>query len=168
MSNLNFSRRQLFKGGFATLFAEKLGAISALGCADVSLVPTPLGRFNPFSVESTDTLTKMIVDLMDDESMHPKHLARSAVRIILNEAAQPGADAKQVIAKYFPDETVKSLSKPGNLFPGPSTICSSHDANDDGYSECLDAHEFEIVDEAVEYRQPSHREFLDDFVRAVK
>jgi len=85
-----------------------------------SLVPAAV-PLSPFAPGSSETLTKMIVDLIDEESMHPKYFARSAVRRILTEASQPGADAKEVVLKYFPDEVSGVLPRSDGLLPQPST-----------------------------------------------
>ena len=129
MSNLELSRRQLFRGGLATLIARNFGLLEVGARAGPSLVPAVV-PLSPFGAGSSDTLTQMIVDLMDEESMHPQYFARSAVRRILNEAAQPGADAKQVISKYFGDDAIASLPGPIDLFSEPSSIIDSSRAPD--------------------------------------
>jgi hypothetical protein len=59
---------------------------------------------------------------MDEESMHPNYFGRSAVRRILREAAQPGADVKQVISKYFPDDAIEALPGTSEFLSHPSPI----------------------------------------------
>lgn len=123
MSSIEFSRRQLFRGGLATLVAGKIGVLEAgvrLASAPVLTVRT----LSPFSNGSSDRLTQMIVDLMD-EDMGPKHMALSAARRILAEAAQPGADAKKVILKYFPDEAVEMPPVSDDPFACRSSIIGS-------------------------------------------
>jgi hypothetical protein len=117
LTKLEFSRRQIFLGGLVTMMAGSSGPLGV----GMSAVPSaaPLSQA---VADGSDTLTRMILDLVDEESIRPNYLARSAVRRIFSEAAQPGADARQVICKYFPDSPIGVLPGTGEGFTLPSKI----------------------------------------------